>query len=100
MMVHHGGAGTTHAALRAGVPAVVVPFILEQQLWANRLRAAGGSVQSVPFWNARVEQLAGRVREEAGSQSLQARAEALGAELVEEDGALRAAELLQRLVAE
>jgi UDP:flavonoid glycosyltransferase YjiC (YdhE family) len=28
--VHHGGAGTTAAALRAGVPSVVVPFMADQ----------------------------------------------------------------------
>ena len=32
--VHHGGAGTTAAAARAGLPQVVVPFVADQFFWA------------------------------------------------------------------
>ena len=39
--VHHGGAGTTHAMLRAGVPSVIMPFIADQPWWAARLQRAG-----------------------------------------------------------
>ena len=36
-IVHHGGAGTTAATVRAGVPSVVVPFFADQPFWASRL---------------------------------------------------------------
>jgi vancomycin aglycone glucosyltransferase len=36
-VVHHGGAGTTASALRAGVPQVLVPLILDQYHHAQRL---------------------------------------------------------------
>ncbi len=39
--VHHGGAGTTAAAARAGVPQVVVPMFSDQFFWASRVRAVG-----------------------------------------------------------
>lgn len=39
--VHHGGAGTTHAVLRAGVPSVIMPFLADQPWWAQRLHRAG-----------------------------------------------------------
>lgn len=32
-VVHHGGAGTTHTGLRAGLPSVVVPFFTDQPFW-------------------------------------------------------------------
>lgn len=35
--VHHGGVGTTTAALRAGVPSVVAPVDYDQRFWALRL---------------------------------------------------------------
>jgi len=35
-IVHHGGAGTTAAALRAGIPSVVVPFFGDQPFWGDR----------------------------------------------------------------
>lgn len=40
-VVHHGGAGTTAAALRAGVPSVCVPFTADQPFWAQRVAALG-----------------------------------------------------------
>jgi hypothetical protein len=43
-VVHHGGAGTTAAALRAGVPALVIPFIADQRFWGQRLTALGAGL--------------------------------------------------------
>ena len=40
-VVHHGGAGTTASALRAGVPQVIVPHIADQFHHAHRLAALG-----------------------------------------------------------
>ena len=40
-IVHHGGAGTTAAATRAGVPQVVVPMFNDQFYWATRVRTLG-----------------------------------------------------------
>ncbi|MEZ4508892.1 MAG: glycosyltransferase [Eubacteriales bacterium] len=41
LIVHHGGAGTTAEALRAGKPNVIVPFIVDQQFWGRRVQALG-----------------------------------------------------------
>jgi sterol 3beta-glucosyltransferase len=40
-VVHHGGVGTVAAALRAGVPQVVRPFVGDQPFWAERLHRLG-----------------------------------------------------------
>ncbi len=40
-IVHHGGAGTTAAALRAGIPAVTVPYFGDQAFWGRRAHALG-----------------------------------------------------------
>lgn len=39
--IHHGGAGTVHAAVRAGTPSVVVPFLADQPFWAAQLQRIG-----------------------------------------------------------
>ena len=39
--VHHGGAGTTGAALSAGKPTVIIPFGADQPFWANRAHRLG-----------------------------------------------------------
>ena len=41
VVVHHGGAGTTHAAMRSGVPQVVIPQHYDQFYWAERVQQLG-----------------------------------------------------------
>ena len=40
-VMHHGGAGTTTAATRAGAPQVIVPQIVDQPYWAGRVAKLG-----------------------------------------------------------
>jgi UDP:flavonoid glycosyltransferase YjiC (YdhE family) len=47
-VVHHGGAGTTGAGLRAGVPNVICPWFADQPLWAERVHALGAGPRPVP----------------------------------------------------
>ena len=47
-VVHHGGAGTTGAAVRSGVPSVVVPHFADQFYWGSRLHALGVAARPVP----------------------------------------------------
>ncbi|XP_020221678.1 sterol 3-beta-glucosyltransferase UGT80B1 isoform X3 [Cajanus cajan] len=42
-VIHHGGSGTTAAALQAGKPQVVCPFMLDQFYWAERMHWLGVS---------------------------------------------------------
>lgn len=47
-VVHHGGAGTTHEALRAGLPSLVCPFFGDQGFWGARVRQAGCGPSPIP----------------------------------------------------
>lgn len=49
LAVHHGGAGTSHAVARAGVPAVVVPFMADQPFWAAQLHRQGVAAAPIPL---------------------------------------------------
>ena len=40
-LIHHGGVGTTHSAARSGKPQMIVPLILDQFYWANRIHELG-----------------------------------------------------------
>jgi UDP:flavonoid glycosyltransferase YjiC (YdhE family) len=40
-VVHHGGAGTTTTAARAGIPQILVPHLLDQHYWAQRVQILG-----------------------------------------------------------
>jgi sterol 3beta-glucosyltransferase len=46
--VHHGGAGTAHAAVRAGVVSACVPFLADQPFWGALLHRRGFGAVPVP----------------------------------------------------
>jgi UDP:flavonoid glycosyltransferase YjiC (YdhE family) len=52
-VVHHGGAGTTTSVARAGRPQLVVPHLLDQFYWAERVRALGLGPPPIPVWRVR-----------------------------------------------
>jgi sterol 3beta-glucosyltransferase len=97
-VVHHGGAGTTHAALRAGNPSVVLPFIFEQKLWARRLQEVGAAGQPLSFWKAKPDQVASLIREAVESEPRRRRASQLASAMAHEDGTGVATRLLESLV--
>jgi len=47
-VIHHGGAGTTAAGLRAGCPTVVCPFAVDQPFWGARVQALGAGPAPIP----------------------------------------------------
>jgi vancomycin aglycone glucosyltransferase len=61
-VVHHGGAGTTHAAARAGAPQIVVPMFGDQPFWASRVRELGLGT-SIPIAELTAKGLASALRE-------------------------------------
>jgi len=40
-VMHHGGSGTTHVAMKSGVPQIVMPHLLDQYYWAYHVRRIG-----------------------------------------------------------
>ncbi|MFD9793162.1 glycosyltransferase [Streptomyces sp. NPDC059070] len=86
-VVHHGGAGTTAAGLRAGVPSVPVPAQLDAGFWAARLTALGVSPGAVPLRALRADRLAGALRAAVERPGFGQRARALAARIGAEDGA-------------
>jgi sterol 3beta-glucosyltransferase len=80
--VHHGGVGTVAAALRAGVPQVVRPFLGDQPFWADRLHLLG--VAPAPLaGRLTAERLAGAI---AGAAESAPAARALAGRVAAEDG--------------
>jgi len=90
-VVHHGGAGTTAAAVRAGVPAVVVPFHGDQPFWASRVRTLGLGPPAPPWKKLTAKRLADAVEVAVKSDALRERASEIGRLVRAERGALRAA---------
>ena len=57
MLIHHGGAGTVAAGLRAGIPQVIVPFMTDQPFWARRVHAVGAAPNPILVKHLSVERL-------------------------------------------
>lgn len=62
VVVHHGGAGTTAQALRAGRPQVVLPFTMDQPFFARRVHEIGVGPVPVPAPEATPERLRDALR--------------------------------------
>lgn len=96
-VVHHAGAGTSAAALRAGVPAVTVPVTADQPFWAGRLAAIGAADEPIPFRTLTADRLADAldrvVRQRAHREASARAAERMAAE----DGAAETLEAVRRL---
>ncbi|AJF68881.1 glycosyltransferase [Streptomyces vietnamensis] len=86
-VVHHAGAGTTGAGLRAGVPAVPVPVMYDQPFWASRLHALGVAPRPVPFQDLTAEALGDAITACLSEPSLRRRAAELARGIAAEDGA-------------
>ena len=85
-VVHHAGAGTTAATLRAGVPSVPTPVFADQPLWARRLVELGCAPAVLPFRGMAAAPLAAAIRA-ATSGGHRGAAAALAARIAQEDGA-------------
>lgn len=81
-IIHHAGAGVTAAALRAGVPQIVLPLAADQPFWAKRMHALG--VSPAPLSPARLS-----------AEDLQAALRALDADPTYRDNAAHLGELIR-----
>lgn len=97
-VVHHGGAGTTAAGLRAGRPTVICPFIVDQPFWGRRVKALGVGSAPIPYKKMTVENLAAALREVTTDESIRRNAEALGEKIRREDGVANAVVLIEQIM--
>jgi len=94
-IVHHGGAGTTAAAIRAGVPSVVVPFHGDQPFWAGLTHTLGVGTKPIPRRRLTATRLAAAIEEAFTVDELRQRAAELGERVRREDGVGRAVALIE-----
>lgn len=98
-VVHHGGSGTTAAALRAGIPSLIVPFGFDQRLWGRQLSRLGLGPPPIPSDRLTPELLAAGLGRLTEDDAMRRRAAAFARVVEEEDGVGRAVAVVERLVA-
>jgi UDP:flavonoid glycosyltransferase YjiC (YdhE family) len=94
-VVHHGGAGTTHAVVAAGVPSVVVPHVGDQRYWAQRLRVLNVAPPPVTRKSATPRDFQDRLR--TAIDSLTPAAREVGARVRAEAGLYETVRLIESI---
>src|SRR5262245_56089618 len=93
--VHHGGAGTTAASLRAGVPTVIVPHLGDQPFWGQRVHSLGAGPKPISRNKLTSTSLALAINEATTNPIMKIRAEELGSKIRAEDSLGRAIEIIE-----
>lgn len=96
--VHHGGAGTTAEAFRAGIPQVVVPSYHGQPFWASTVHRSGAGPEPVHRKNLTPQALAAAIHQAVSSASLREAASNIGKRVRVENGVENAVHSIERFL--
>lgn len=96
--IHHGGAGTTGASLRAGIPQIVVPFVGDQFFWGLQVEKRGVGPKRIPHAKLTAGALGDAVATVLNDQPMRKRAAEMGGRVRAERGLARAAEIIEERI--
>jgi sterol 3beta-glucosyltransferase len=99
-VVHHGGAGTTAAVCRAGLPSVVVPYFADQKGWGERLYQLGVSPNPIPRKQLTVASLAEAIAIVTSDRAMQQKSAQLGLSIRSENGVEQAVATIEQYLTE
>ena len=97
-VIHHGGAGTTAAALRVGVPNIVIPFANDQFAWGQRAYELGVGAKPIPRKKLTTRSLIDAI-EEVLKEEMKAESVKLGMKIQSEDGIKIAVDIIKKTLA-
>ena len=93
-VVHHGGAGTTAAGLRSGVPSIIIPYAVDQPFWGQRVANLGVGTKPIPRQELTAEKLAAAIKIATSDETMKNRARILGKKITAENGVEKAVEII------
>ena len=97
-VVHHGGAGTTAAGLRAGVPTITSPAYGDQFFWGQRIAELGAGPPPIPRKHLTADRLATAIRLATNDHRMHERARVMAQEVGAEEGVTRAVRLIEGIL--
>jgi sterol 3beta-glucosyltransferase len=97
-IVHHAGAGTSAAALRAGVPSVPIPHSGDQRFWARKLYQIGAGTKPLSRNRLTAVDLGERIASAVRDSRMRNRAADLAARICGEDGTSRTVSAIHDLL--
>jgi sterol 3beta-glucosyltransferase len=93
-LVHHGGFGTTATGFQAGVPMLVIPHIIDQFIWGQRVFELGVGPKPISRSKLNVEAMAEALRKVIQEKDMRTNAQALGEKIRQEQGLSLAVRLI------
>jgi len=93
-VIHHGGAGTTSTAAWAGVPQIIIPHILDQYYWADRIHRTGLGPEPVWRFGLSKDRLTAAILECLANEGITYRARKAAVEIKNGDSIGRAVRLV------
>ncbi|UYN99861.1 MAG: glycosyltransferase family 1 protein [Devosia sp.] len=96
--IHHGGAGTTGASLRAGKPTTICPFLGDQPFWGRQVARLGVGPDALDKRRLSAEDIAAAITF-MDDEAVKDRASALGRLIRAEDGTASAVDIVERTIA-
>jgi sterol 3beta-glucosyltransferase len=97
-VVHHGGAGTTAAGLRAGRPTLICPFLGDQPFWGRLVAERGVGPAPIPQRKLTAPRLAEAMSAAVHDQGIRQRAAELGQRVRDEHGVANAVAIIEQVV--
>ncbi|GMQ94550.1 MAG: glycosyltransferase [Acidimicrobiia bacterium] len=94
-VIHHGGAGTTAAGLRAGTPTIITPVMGDQTFWGKRVSAIGAGPDPIAAKKISASTIESLVRRATQDQSIVDRAADVGEAIRAEDGTGTAIDIIE-----
>jgi len=96
-IIHHGGAGTTAEALKAGVPSLITPLAVDQFFWGDHVHSLGVSPRAIPQRELTVEKLVGALKE-MKKKEMKESAHKVGNALGAENGVANAVRVIKKFL--
>lgn len=85
LVIHHGGAGTTAAGIKAGVPAIIIPHTADQPFWGRRIADIGVGPRPIPVKKVTTERII-LALEQSNSEAIRNKAAQIGLQIQAENG--------------
>lgn len=98
-IIHHGGFGTTSSGLKAGIPSMAVPHIIDQFIWGQKLFDLGVGPKPLPRTKMTVESLTEALGDLTTNPSYSEKAQEIGTTIRAENGIANAVRLIEESMA-
>lgn len=95
LVIHHGGAGTTAAGLKAGIPAIIIPHAADQPFWGSRIADIGVGPAPIPVKKVTTEKLI-LAFQQTNSEYIRNKAAQISLQIQSENGIDKAISIIEK----